>query len=123
MLVSRWFAVASAAAALTIGSGAMAVNALGDHGGGGGDSGRQGDQGGHNGRSQLQGSLVPSLTSDPTLHGVMPGAHNWTLNRSELRVRGDGRIDLRVRGLLLEGQTNPGPVTLPSRQCYPWAPT
>lgn len=117
---SRWLAVAGATVALTIGSTTMAVSAFGDRGGGGGGDrhGGRTQAGSGSGKSQLDASLLPSLTSDPTLHGVMPGAKAWVLDRSELRVRADGRIEVRVRGLLLAGQTTPGPVTAISASLF-----
>jgi hypothetical protein len=99
MRVSRFVAVGSATTALTIGSAALAVNALGDHGNGGG------------GKSQLDVSLSPSQTSDPAFHSVAPGARNWLLDRGSARVRRNGRIDVRVRGLVLTGVGTPGSVT------------
>ena len=48
----------------------------------------------------LRSPLVGSLADDPTLFGVVPGTVDWTVSRSRVVVRADGRLDARVRGLI-----------------------
>jgi hypothetical protein len=78
--------------------------AAADHGGRGEHHGR-----GH-GRTILQAKLVGSIPSDPAIHGVLAGNVPWDGGaRATLDRR--GRFDLRVRGLVITGMGNPGPVT------------
>jgi hypothetical protein len=42
-------------------------------------------------------SLAPSQPTDPTFHGVTPGGAPWVLKRGEVRLKRDGKLDLRVR--------------------------
>ena len=60
-------------------------------------------------RTLLKADLVGSLTTDPTLYGVAPGGVNWTESRSKVTVKTDGRVDARVRTLLVTS-TNANPV-------------
>ena len=95
--------LASAVAALSI---ALAVGGLGVA------------SSGHN--ALINASLAPSLPSDPTFHGVQPGAAPWVLKRGEVEVR-DDRLDLHVRGLVIPsppGDGTPGPVTTISASLF-----
>jgi len=109
-------AVGVMAAAVAIYSGVAA-----GHDGGGG-KGRGGEhQGKHRGNAVFDASLAPSQTTDPTFHGVAPGGLPWVLNRGEVELKRKGRLELRVRGLVIpvppaNGTT--GPVTTISASLY-----
>ena len=47
----------------------------------------------------IRADLVPSLTTDPPINGLQPGGLPWVLDRGEVRVRDDGRMDVRIEGL------------------------
>ena len=92
-------ALAALSAALVVG----ALSALGSDGGHGK---------GHGGQL-IKESLAPSLTTDPTFHGVGPGGAPWVLKEGSVEVSGH-RLDLRVKGLVIPapaGDNTPGPVT------------
>jgi hypothetical protein len=101
------------------------------HNGGGGNSGPgngNGDRHGHNqggrgdrGKAVLEATLAPSQTTDPTFHGVQPGAVPWVLKRGSVELKGRGRLELRVRGLVIPaptGDNTPGPVMTISASLY-----
>jgi hypothetical protein len=80
--------------------------------------GASADRGDRDGTSTdlLDSSLAPSLPTptDPMIHGVAPGGAPWALSAGSLRLRGDGRLDIRIDGLVLPTVgtgTTPGPVT------------
>ena len=97
---------------------ALAVGAFGD---GGRDRSPSADRGGRaHGRALLKSAVAPSQPTDPTFHGVQPGAAPWVLRHGHVRVR-DGRLELRVRGLVIPsppGDGTPGPVTTISASLY-----
>ena len=88
----------------------------------GGKHGGKGDRHGrHLGNAVLESSLAPSQTTDPTFHGVAPGGAPWVLDRGNVRLKKKGRLDLRVRGLVIPvapGNGTPGPVTTISASLY-----
>ncbi len=99
--ILRRVAVASAVV-LTVGlAGAPAAFANGDHGGGGG-------------RTILSAEVAGSLTTDPVLFGpaapVAPGGADWVIRDGDARLRHDGRLDVKVEGLVLTS-TGANPVT------------
>jgi hypothetical protein len=104
-------------AALTTALAVGALSALGDdHGGHGGDHGGQ----------LISESLAPSVPTDPTFHGVAPGSAPWVLKNGRVRLSTDGRLDLRVRGLVIPvapGNGTPGPVNTISASLYCGADT
>src|SRR5437899_9616394 len=51
-------------------------------------------KGKHHGRPVIKESLGPSQPSDPTFHGVSPGTAPWVLQRGEVRLKGDGKLNL-----------------------------
>jgi hypothetical protein len=73
------------------------------------DDGHGHRHGRHHARGTLLSAhLVGSLTSDPVLAGVSPGGADWTVSRSTVKVKADGRVDVRVRDLVLTSNgTNP----------------
>ena len=111
---------------------ALAVGAFGAHGpdhpskpnhpGTPGHPGR----GNHRGRPVIKESLAPSQPSDPSFHGVSAGMAPWVLQRGEVRLKGDGKLDLRVKGLVIPsppGDGTPGPVITISASLYCGADT
>jgi hypothetical protein len=91
---------------------AMAAGAFGDHGG---------RQRGHHDSTVLAQTLAPSVPTDPTFHGVAPGAAPWVLKRGDVELRRRGRLELEVRGLVIPnppGDGTPGPVTTISASLY-----
>jgi hypothetical protein len=96
------------------------------HGGGGGD--RHGDRHGgkHRGNAMLDASLAPSQTTDPAFHGVAPGGLPWVLDRGSVELKSKGRLELRVRGLVIPVAPfngTAGPVTTISASLYCGADT
>lgn len=94
--ILRRVAVASAVV-MTVGLvGAPAAFADGGHGGG---------------RTILSAEVAGSLTTDPVLfQTVAPGGADWVIRDGEARLRRDGRVDVRVKGLVLTS-TGANPVT------------
>jgi hypothetical protein len=87
-----------------------AMSALGDS-----------DHGHHRGQTLFQATLAPSVPSDPVLHGVSPGGLPWVLDSGQARLRHDGRLSVRVRGLVLPGPPGngtPGPITTVNASLY-----
>jgi hypothetical protein len=99
-----------------------------DGGGGGGNSGRHGDRhaGRHRGNAVLDASLAPSQPTDPSFHGVGPGGVPWVLDRGSVELKAKGRLELRVRGLVIpppSGMGTAGGVTSISASLYCGADT
>jgi hypothetical protein len=99
-------------------------NSQGDNHGKRGDD-NQGKRGRHHGRHRgnavLEASLAPSLTTDPSFHGVAPGGVPWVLKRGDVELKAKGRLELRVRGLVIPAPTGtgtPGPVTTITASLY-----
>ena len=51
------------------------------------------------GHNLLRGDLTPSMPTDPAINGVPPGGLPWVISRGEVRVRDNGRMDVRIEGL------------------------
>src|SRR5215213_7535421 len=101
MWISKRGVLASSVSAILALSLSLAVGAFGDHGH------RRADH-----RSGFTQTLAPSVPTDPAFHGVTAGGAPWVLRRGDVRVT-DGRLDLRVRGLVIPvapGNGTPGPV-------------
>lgn len=62
----------------------------------------------------LRATLAPSLPTDPTIRGVVPGGAPWVIDRGTVRVRDDGRVDVRVDGLVIPPPTLPNTNPLPT---------
>lgn len=63
-----------------------------------------------NGHDLIREDLVPSLPTDQPINGVAAGGAPWVLDRGEVRVRPDGRMDVRIEGLQIPrngGEDNP----------------
>jgi hypothetical protein len=113
MKVSKSSAVAMLSVAAVAGSATTAVTA----------AGRDGVRasGGHHGTTRFETSLAPSVPGDPTLNGATPGGAPWVLRRGAAQLRGDGRLEVRVRGLVIPnapGNGTPGPVMTVSASLY-----
>lgn len=95
-----------------------------DHHGNGQNGDRHGGK--HRGNAVLEASLAPSQTTDPTFHGVAPGGAPWVLDRGDVELKSKGRLELRVRGLVIPvapGNGTPGPVTTISASLFCGADT
>lgn len=74
-----------------------------------GASGKSRD-GGHDANTLFRSILAPSVPTDPVFHGIGPGGVPWALRSSRVRLKADGELDLRVKGLVIPGNGTPGPV-------------
>jgi hypothetical protein len=113
MWMSKRLVLATSLATAAAISLALAVGALGDKGG-------HDHHGGNHGGTRLSSGLAPSVPTDPTFHGVAPGAAPWVLDRGEVRIK-HHRLELRVRGLVIPtapGNGTPGPVNTVSASLY-----
>ncbi len=97
---------AALALALTTVAGASAQGDSGHHRHGG----HRAHEGHHDARDLLRAPLAGSLPTDDAAFLVKPGQAPWEIGDSAVRVRDSGRLDLRVRGLLIPGK-GVGPVT------------
>ena len=64
------------------------------------------------GHDIIRNDLTPSLPNDVAINGVNPGALPWIIDRGEVRVRDNGRMDVRIEGLVIprEDGTTDNPV-------------
>ncbi|NUU17597.1 hypothetical protein HP550_10070 [Cellulomonas humilata] len=77
-----------------------------------------GEHGGGGGRTILRAELAGSLTTDPVLFGTTPGGADWVIGDGEARLRQNGRLDVRVEGLVLTSTgANPVPQLAASIAC------
>lgn len=87
---------------------------------GGGDHGSSGHEG-HHGGDVLRAALVGSQPADHAVHGVAPGNVPWVIDRGSVRLRGNGRLKLRVDGLVIPapaGNNTAGGVTTITASVY-----
>ncbi len=56
---------------------------------------------GGSGHSILRAELVGSMPADPPIAGVTPGGAPWVNGPSKARVREDGRIEVKIKGLVI----------------------
>jgi hypothetical protein len=105
--LSRSYRFAAALAGLVVAAGgATAFADDGDH---------HGDHHGRNherhGAKVLESRVFGSDPAGPKLFGVNPGGLPWVVSRSRVEVRRDGRVEVRVRGLVIptppQNGTNP----------------
>jgi hypothetical protein len=92
----------------------LAVGAAGKHP-------NKAKHGKRHGAPLIKESLAPSQPTDPTFHGVGPGAAPWVLRRGEVRLKRSGKLNLRVKGLVIPGAPGngtPGPVNTVSASLY-----
>ena len=75
------------------------------------------DRGRHNGNAVLRSALFGSKTTahgGPTLFGVAPGGIDWVINgKSRAKVSRDGRVRVRIEGLVFAEGPNVGKNTVP----------
>jgi hypothetical protein len=122
MRVPRGLIVTITAGALAVAGGSTLADAHDGHGhGGGGDHhgkrhGRD-DRGQHNGNAILRSALFGSKTTahgGPTLFEVPPGGVDWVINgKSKAKVSRDGRVRVRIDGLVFAEGPNIGKNTVP----------
>jgi hypothetical protein len=123
MRAPRRLIVTIAAGALAVAGGSTLADAH-DGGGNGGSGGehhgkRHGkdDRGRHNRNAILRSALFGSKTTahgGPTLFGVAPGGVDWVINGpSKAKVSRDGRVRVRIRGLVFAEGPNVGKNTVP----------
>jgi hypothetical protein len=123
MRAPRRLIVTIAAGALAVAGGSTLVDAH-DGPGHDGDSGkhhgkRQGheDRGHHKGNAILRSALFASKTTahgGPTLFGVAPGSFDWVINKKgKAKVSRDGRVRVRIEGLVFAEGPNVGTNTVP----------
>ncbi|HEX8854594.1 MAG TPA: hypothetical protein VF752_03265 [Thermoleophilaceae bacterium] len=129
MWISKRSLVIGLLAAMTALGMMLAVGAFGAAGGGkAAKHSRPGSQkhGKRHGAPLIKESLAPSQPTDPAFHGVSPGAAPWVLKRGEVRLKSDGKLTLRVKGLVIPiapGNGTPGPVNTISASLYCGADT
>jgi hypothetical protein len=66
-------------------------------------------------------SLAPSVPNDPTLLGAAAGNVPWVLRSGEAKLHSNGRLTVRIRGLLIPsgpGARTTGPVKTVSASLY-----
>lgn len=51
------------------------------------------------GNDIIDAHFTPSLPTDAKINGVAPGGAPWVIDRGEVRVRDNGRMDVRIEGL------------------------
>jgi len=64
----------------------------------------------HHGHNLIRANLTPSMPTDDPINGVPPGGAPWILQRGSVRVRDNGRMDVRIQGLQIPrngGADNP----------------
>jgi hypothetical protein len=110
---------------VTLAAGALAVaggSTLADAHDGGGHHGRAkshhgDDHGKHKGNAILRSALFGSKTTahgGPTLFGVAPGSVDWVINKKgKAKVSRDGRVRVRIEGLVFAEGPNVGTNTVP----------
>jgi hypothetical protein len=121
MYVSKRRAVALLAASALAGSATTAVSALGDSGGGKQHREHSDEHGDRGSRTVLDTALAPSVPTDPMLLGATPGGVPWVLRSGEARLRSDGRLTVRIRGLVIPiapFNGTAGPVKMVSASLY-----
>jgi hypothetical protein len=72
----------------------------------------QASHGRHHGHNVIRADFTPSMPTDDAINGVNPGGLPWVLGRGEVRVRDNGRMDVRLEGLQIPfdtGDANPIP--------------
>jgi hypothetical protein len=60
---------------------------------------QHGHHAGHHGPVLLRAHLVPSMPTDAPIDGVNPGGLPWVIRRGEVKVRENGKVSVRIRGL------------------------
>jgi hypothetical protein len=68
------------------------------------------DHSSHRAHDLLRAPIAGSLTNDPAIFKVSPGGAPWVIDRGHARVRTDGRVDVRVEGLIIPRGDHINPV-------------
>jgi hypothetical protein len=97
----------SVLAAVLVAAVVFVAAAAADHGGRGRD---------HHG-PLLQQRLIGSILTDPPIHGVTRGGVPW-VGTGRATLDRHGRFEVRIRGLLVAGTNNTGPVTTVTASLY-----
>jgi hypothetical protein len=112
------------------GSATAAMTAVAEPGHGNGQGNGNGNGNGNHGdranRTVLSTSLAPSVPSDPTLFGAAAGGAPWVIRSGEARLKSNGRLEVRIRGLVIPVAPftgTRGPVTMVSASLYCGAST
>lgn len=120
MRAPRRLIVTVAAGALAVAGGSTLADAHdggGHEGQGGAHHGKHHDRGKHKGNAVLRSALFGSKTTahgGPMLFGVAPGGVDWVVNGpSKAKVSRDGRVRVRVEGLVFAEGPNVGKNTVP----------
>jgi hypothetical protein len=66
-----------------------------------GNKGDHGDKKADHGNALFSASLAPSVPTDPAIDGANPGGVPWVIDRSTARVQANGRIRVRIEGLVI----------------------
>jgi hypothetical protein len=100
--LTRYYRFAAALATVTLAVGA--ATAFADHG-------HRGQKNDHHGGTVLHAELFGSQPAGPVLFGVNPGGVPWVIAKGEAKVRRDGRVKVRIKGLVIptapQNGTNP----------------
>ena len=64
-----------------------------------GHSGKSNDE--HHANATFSSSLAPSVPTDPAIDGVAPGGVPWVIDRGTARLQADGRIRVKIEGLVI----------------------
>ena len=119
MRAPRRLIVTIAAGALAVAGGSTLASAHDGPGHDGGAGKRHGhdDRGRHHDNAILHSALFGSKTTahgGPTLFGVAPGGIDWVINgKGKAKVNRDGRVRVRITGLVFAEGPNVGKNTVP----------
>ena len=123
MRAPRRLIVTIAAGALAVAGGSTLADAHdgpghdGDNGEHHGKGHGRDDRGHHNGNAVLRSALFGSKTQPhggPVLFGVSPGGVDWVFNdKGKAKVNRDGRVRVRIEGLVFAEGPNVGKNTVP----------
>jgi len=119
MRAPRRLIVTVAAGALAVAGGSTLASAHDGpgHDGHGGKRHGHHDHGQHKGNAILRSALFGSKTQahgGPPLFGVNPGSLDWVINdRGKAKVNRDGRVRVRIEGLVFAEGPNVGKNTVP----------
>jgi hypothetical protein len=67
----------------------------------------------HRAHDLLRAPIAGSLVKDKPIFGVKPGGAPWVIDRGNARVRTDGRLEVRVEGLVIPPPVGTGINPLP----------
>lgn len=59
----------------------------------------------------VDGTLLPSEPNFPVLHGVSTDKSPWLLKKGTVRLRSNGELQVKIRGLIIPSLGTAGPVT------------